>query len=474
MKVLFCTSACVPYAASGGLGDVAGSLPKALVKEGVDCRVVLPLYRKTRDNYGSQMTYMTNFYVTLGWRNLYCGVFKLEKDGVTYYFLDNEFYFNRDSLYSYFDDGERFAFFSKAILEMLVNIDFAPDIIHCNDWQTALTTVYINAYYRGVEKLARTKTIFTIHNIQYQGQYGKNLIEDVLSVPGAFKGVLEYNRDTNYMKAALECADKITTVSPTYAAQILDPWYSHKLDPVLRGLQFKLCGILNGIDYDGYNPRTDAGIAKTFTPDTIKEGKAACKKELIDRFNLADDGSPIISMVTRLVEHKGLDIVRECMEGLVNAGYEVVVLGSGEYMYEEFFKYLRGKYPGRVGVEIGFVPALARKIYAGSDMFLMPSKSEPCGLSQMIALRYGTIPIVRETGGLKDSVHDSLDGKGNGFTFAGYSSGELYDCCMRAFNGYKDKEGWEILAKRAMESDNSWTNSAKEYIKLYEDTVNLW
>ncbi len=474
MKILFCSSECVPYAASGGLGDVAGSLPKALVEQGAEVRVILPLYQKTKEKYIDELKFIDWFTVPLGWRNQYCGLFMLESNGVTFYFIDNEYYFLRPSLYGYMDDGERYAFFSKAILESLQHVDFAPDIIHTNDWQTALVTLYINAYYRNIPKYTNIKTVFTIHNIQYQGQYGYNMIDDVIGVPKAYEKFLEYNGDCNYMKAAIECADKVTTVSPTYAQQILDPWYAHGLDPILRDRQWKLWGILNGIDYVEYNPKEDKTIAKTFHSGAFIKGKARCKKELIERFGLENDGSPIISMVTRLVEHKGLDIVKDVAEGLVEQGYQLVVLGSGEYEYEEFFRYLAGKFPGRVGVEIGFIPALARKIYAGSDMFLMPSKSEPCGLSQMIALRYGTIPIVRETGGLKDSVKDSMDGMGNGFTFANYNSEELWDCCMRAFGGYQDKEGWKILVKRAMDSDNSWGTSAAEYMRMYDECLSLW
>ena len=474
MKVLFCASEAVPYAASGGLGDVAGSLPKALVDEGVEVRVVLPLYGQTKEKYGEQLEYLTNFNVTLGWRTQYCGVFKLEKDGVVYYFLDNEYYFKRNGLYGHFDDGERFAFFSKAILEMLVNIDFYPDIIHTNDWQTALVNLYINVYYRQMPKFYNIKTVFTIHNIAYQGQYGREINDSILGIPGNYVHQLEYENCANFMKAAIETADKVTTVSPTYSQEILDPWFSHGLDPLLRERQHKLWGILNGIDYVGYNPETDKGIVANFTSEDFAAGKAACKAELRDIFGLDESDAPIAAVVSRLVEHKGFDLVKNVAEGLINEGYQLVVLGTGETQYEDFFSYLAYKYPGKVGVKLAFIPALARKIYAGSDIFIMPSKSEPCGLSQMIALRYGTVPIVRETGGLKDSVHDSQDGYGNGFTFANYSSSELYDCCMRAYNGYQDKEGWAMLVKRAMESDCSWAVSAKEYIRMYENTMDLW
>ena len=474
MKILFCSSEVVPFAASGGLGDVAGSLPKSLNAEGQDVRVILPLYGKIKEKYSEDLKFIDSFNVSLGWRNQYCGLFTMEQNGVTYYLLDNEFYFNRPNLYGYGDDGERFAFYSKAILESLLHLDFEPDIIHANDWQSALVTLYINVYYRHIQKFQKIKTVFTIHNIAYQGQYGYNMIADTLGLPQEWAHHAEYNGDTNFMKAAIENADKVTTVSPTYAQEILDPWFAHGLDPILREKQHKLWGILNGIDYESYNPKTDKIIVKNFHADAFIKNKAVCKKELRSLFNLQEDDSPIISMVTRLVGHKGVDIIVQAMQGLIDKGYQVVVLGTGESQYEEFFRDLAARYPGRVGVEIAFIPALSRKIYAGSDMFLMPSKSEPCGLSQMIALRYGAIPIVRETGGLKDSVKDSQDGVGNGFTFANYSADELYGACMRAYEGYQDTKGWRVLVKRAMQSDCSWKNSAKEYIRMYEDTMNLW
>lgn len=474
MKVLYCASEAVPFAASGGLGDVAGSLPKALCDEGIEVRVVLPLYSQTKEKYGEKLDYITNFNVQLGWRTQYCGVFQLDKDGVIYYFLDNEYYFKRNGLYGHFDDGERFAFFSKAILEMLINIDFCPDIIHTNDWQTALVNLYINVYYRQLPKFYNTKTVFTIHNIQYQGQYGMDINDSILGIPNNYAHQLEYQGCANFMKAAIETADKVTTVSPTYAKEILDPWFSHGLDALLRERQHKLWGILNGIDYVNYNPADDKNIVANFTSGKLKAGKAACKAELRDIYGLDEGDAPIAAVVSRLVEHKGFDLVRNVAEGLVNEGYQLVVLGTGEAQYEDFFSYLAYKYPGKVGVKLAFNPVLARKIYAGSDMFIMPSKSEPCGLSQMIALRYGTVPIVRETGGLKDSVHDSQDGSGNGFTFANYNSGELYDCCMRAYKGYQDKKGWLKLVKRAMKTDCSWKVSAKEYIRMYDNTIKLW
>ena len=448
------------------------ALPKALVKDGIDCRVVMPLYGDLK--FKDTLTYVTNFSVPVGWRSQYCGLFKAERDGVVFYFIDNEYYFKRSGLYGFYDDGERFAFFSRAILEMLFYTDFEPDIINCNDWQTALTPVYLNLYYRHLDKFSRIKTVFTIHNIAYQGKYGLDILEDTCGIGARDAHVVEYDGCANFMKGAIETADKVTTVSPTYAQEILDPWFSHGLDGLLRQKQYKTCGILNGIDVDVFNPATDPDIAKNYDVNTVAEGKAVCKAALQDEMNLHKDGSPVMAMVTRLVGHKGVDLVRAIAEGLLQQGIELVVLGSGEAQYENFFNELCARNPGRVGVYIGFNAHLAQRIYAGADMFLMPSRSEPCGLAQMVSCRYGTIPIVRETGGLKDSIHDSGDGFGNGFTFANYNAHELYEACWRAKEGYWQKDGWPILVRRAMECDFSWANSAKSYEGLYNEVVNLW
>ena len=472
MNVLFCTSEANPFAASGGLGDVAGSLPKALVKSGVDCRVVMPLYGDLK--FRDELEYVTNFSVPVGWRSQYCGLFTCKKDGVTFYFLDNEYYFKRGGLYGFYDDGERFSFFSRACLEMLFYTDFTPDVLHCNDWQTALVPVYLNLYYRHLDKFSRIKSVFTIHNIQYQGKYGLDILEDTCGISSRDVHLVEYDGCANFMKGAIECADRVSTVSPSYASEILDPWFSHGLDGLLRQKQYKLCGILNGIDVDGYNPETDPNIAAHFNLDSVGQGKAECKKALREQFGLQQDGSPVVAMVTRLVGHKGVDLVRSVAKGLVDLGMQLVVLGNGEYAYESFFSDLAARYPGRVGVYIGFVPPLARKIYAGADLFLMPSKSEPCGLAQMVACRYGTIPIVRETGGLRDSIQDSGNGEGNGFTFRQYSAHDLYEACRRANEGYWNKEGWPILVKRAMQCDFSWNVSAEKYKEMYEQVTNLW
>ena len=474
MKVLYCASEVKPFAASGGLGDVAGSLPVELVKAGVECRVVMPLYGDIKEELRSQFTYLTNFTVPVGWRNQYCGLFEYEYKGVKFYFLDNEYYFKRGGLYGFYDDGERFAFFSRAILEMLFYTEFAPNVIHTNDWQTALVPVYLNLYYRHLEKFSSIKTIFTIHNIQYQGKYGLEILEDTCGIGARDAHIVEYDGCTNFMKGAIEMADRISTVSPSYAGEILDPWFSHGLDDLLRQKQYKLCGILNGIDVESYNPETDPNMAAHFNADTVEQGKAACKKELQEIFGLEQDGSPVMAMVTRLVAHKGVDLVRAVAENILAEGIQLVILGTGEYAYESFFNELAARHPGRCGVRIAFVPSLASKIYAGADIFLMPSKSEPCGLAQMIAMRYGTIPIVRETGGLRDSIQDSGDGKGNGFTFRSYNAHDMLHTCWRAKEGYQNHEGWMQLVRRAMACDFSWKASAAKHVEMYDQVCQLW
>ena len=473
MNVLFATSECYPFATSGGLGDVSSALPKALNKNGVDCRVVMPLYGDIKQEYRAKMKFLTDFKVPLAWREQYCGLFTLSYEGVQYYFLDNEQYFKRNGLYGYYDDGERYAFFSRALLEMLRHVDFAPEIIHTNDWQSALANVYINKFYRGDPKFYSIKTLITIHNIQYQGKYGKEILKDVVGIDEGYASDLEYGGCINFLKGAIECSDKVNTVSPTYAQEILDPWFAHGLDGILRDKQYKLCGILNGIDTDTYNPETDPYIAANYSLEAPKN-KAACKKALNETFHLENNDAPIIGIVSRLVAHKGIDLVKHVLEYIILGGMKVVVLGSGEYMYENCFLDFQNRYPNMCGVKIGFIPELARKIYSGSDMFLMPSKSEPCGLAQMISLRYGTLPIVRETGGLKDSVSDSGDGNGNGFTFKSYNAHDMLDACLRAKSVYESKKDWNVLVKRALSCDFSWTQAAESYIGLYKEMVDLW
>ncbi|NMP37121.1 MAG: glycogen synthase GlgA [Clostridiales bacterium] len=470
MKVLYAASEALPFIASGGLADVAGSLPQALRKRLIGCRIVMPLYDGIRQELKDSMKFITHISVPVAWRRQYCGIFEAKSGGVIYYLIDNQYYFKRDGIYGHYDDAERFAFFSRAVLEIIPHIDFKPDIIHCNDWQTALTPVYYSTMYADKPGYENIKTILTIHNIQYQGVYGKELLGNVVGIDEKYSSLLEYDGALNIMKGGIECANMLTTVSPTYANEILDPWYSHGLDTILKQRDWKLRGILNGIDTESYDPATDKDIFANYSAEK-PNNKLKNKKELRKLFNLPDNKeTPLIGMVSRLVSHKGLDLVKAVLEELLTTSdVQLIVLGSGEWQYESFFKEMAEKYPDKLGLRLGFVPDLARKIYAGSDMFLMPSKSEPCGLSQMLALRYGSVPIVRETGGLKDSVTDSGDGEGNGFTFSSYNAHDMLNAIRRALEGYSDTKGWNILRKRAMECDNSWGHSANEYIKLYKE-----
>ncbi len=472
MRVLYVASEALPFAASGGLAEVAGSLPQALRQRLIGCRIVMPLYDDCPAHLRENMRFVTSLSVPVSWRRQYCGIFEARHNGVIYYLLDNQYYFKRKDLYGHYDDAERFAFFSRAALEMLPHVDFKPDIIHANDWQAALVPIFYSLYYSQNEWYSDIKTVFTIHNIQYQGKYGLEIMEDVFGVPEAQSRLVEFDGCVNLMKGAIETANRVTTVSPTYAQEILDPWFSHGLDPILAERRWKLSGILNGIDADGYNPATDQQIYFNYNPDDMG-GKAANKKALQERLGLELDAeTPVLGMVTRLVAHKGLDIVRSAIERIMNEErVQFVILGSGDWEYETFFSEMQKRYPGRLVFCHGFVHELSRKIYAGADLFLMPSKSEPCGLSQMIALRYGTIPIVRETGGLKDSIQDSGDGNGNGFTFKNYDADDMLGAVRRAIAGYWQKDGWHVLMHRAMTCDNSWGKSANEYIKLYRSML---
>ena len=472
MKVLYAASEALPFMASGGLGDVAGSLPQALRKRLIGCRIVMPLYDNIRRDLRENMKFITHISVPVAWRRQYCGVFEAKSGGVIYYLLDNQYYFKRDSIYGQYDDAERFAFFSRAILEIIPHIGFKPDIIHCNDWQCALTPVYYSTMYAQRPGYENIKTILTIHNIQYQGVYGKEILGDVLGFGPEHESLLDYDGCVNFMKGGIECANRVTTVSPTYAGEILDPWYSHGLDSILNQRRYKLSGILNGIDTANYNPETDPVIFKNYSAKDFT-AKAENKAALQEQMGLEKRADvPLVAMVTRLVSHKGLDLVKAVADELLNTqDVQLVVLGSGDWQYESFFKELAARHPGKVGIWLGFVPDLARKIYAGSDMFLMPSKSEPCGLSQMVALRYGSIPIVRETGGIRDSIKDSGDGEGNGFTFSNYNAHDMLHTICRAIEGYRLTDGWKVLVKRALECDFSWGRSANEYIKLYKAVI---
>lgn len=468
MNILFAASEALPYVASGGLADVAGSLPSAIVKKGHDCRVVIPLYKSISAEMRASLTFLTNITVDVSWRKQYCGIFTGIYKGVTYYFIDNEYYFGRDGIYGFYDDCERFVFYSRAVLEMIRCIDFKPDIIHANDWQAAMIPVYYQIFYKYQQGYENIHTIFTIHNIQYQGKYGKEVINELMGIPLYHTGLLEYDGCVNMMKGAIETADKITTVSPSYAWEILDPWYSHGLDRALNPKQYKLCGFLNGIDVDGYNPETDPAIPANYSVKNM-QGKAKCKQALLEELGLQDGDEPIIGIVTRFVSHKGIDLIRYVFEDILNLGYKFAILGSGEKIFEDFFKEMAWRHPGRVSVTLGFIPQLARRIYAGCDMFLMPSQSEPCGLAQMVAMRYGTLPIVRETGGLRDTVRDGGGENGNGFTFKTYNAHDMLGACNRAKIAYDDKPRWKALQKTAMESDFSWNVSAELYLGLYRE-----
>ena len=470
MNVLFAASEAVPYAASGGLADVIGSLPSAICEKGNDCRIVMPLYKTISKELRNDLKFIKNITVDVAWRKQYCGILSGISNGITYYFIDNEYYFDRDGLYGFYDDGERFVFFSRAVLEMLRVIDFKPDIINANDWQTALIPVYYHIFYKYQQGYDKIKNVFTIHNIQYQGQYDRQTLNDLMGIPMYHSGLLEFDGRINLMKGAIETADMVTTVSPSYAWEILDPWYSYGLDRVLVTKQYKLKGILNGIDTAYYNPESDLSISDNYSVNDIS-GKAKCKYDLLKLTGLSTDDKPLIGIVTRLVSHKGIDLIKYVLEELVGIGCKFAVLGSGEKIYEDFFREMNSRYPDRVSVTFGFNHTLSKQIYAGADMFLMPSQNEPCGLAQMIAMRYGTIPVVRETGGLRDSVHDNGDGNGNGYTFKNYNANDMMYAVKRAYKDFENKDIWNELIKRAMTSDFSWEKSAGVYTELYKSLL---
>ncbi|MBQ0014119.1 MAG: glycogen synthase GlgA [Clostridia bacterium] len=472
MKILFASSEATPFAQSGGLGEVAGALPKALVEKGEDVRVVLPLYECIKEEQRKDMKFLFHFDVPVAWRSQYCGVFEAKANGVTYYLLDNEYYFKRSGLYGYYDDAERFTFFSRAVLELVAWLDgFKPDVIHCNDWQTALIPIYYNCFYANRKGYENIRTVYTIHNIQYQGVYGYELLNEVIGISPPDYSLIDFDGCVNFSKSAIECCNKVTTVSPSYANEILDPWFSHGLDTILWKSYWKLTGILNGIDVDSYNPKTDKAIAYHYSASS-KANKAKCKEALEDRFGFEHKPDvPIIALISRLVSHKGLDLIINMVDELLDTTeVRFIVLGTGDTEYEDFFKGLAVRHPDKFRLELKFDSALSRQIYAGADMFLMPSKSEPCGLSQMIALRYGTIPIVRETGGLRDSISDCGDGKGNGFTFKTYNAQDMHWAINRAIDlYYNDKKKWSALVTRALKCDNSWAKSADLYINMYKE-----
>ncbi len=472
MKVLYASSEAYPFAMSGGLADVAGALPKALRRRLVGCRVVMPLYGNVPEELKAEMKFITSITVPVAWRRQYCGIFEARHEGVIYYLIDNQYYFKREGLYGHYDDAERFAFFSRAVLEILPYIDYTPDIIHCNDWQTAMVPVYLDRFYCHDLRYIGIKTVFTIHNIQYQGIYGYELINDVLGLPQESRELVEFDGCVNLMKAAIQCAHVVTTVSPTYANEILTEEYSHGLSPILEQNRHKLCGIVNGIDTAVYDPQTDKAVFANYSSDA-PENKAVNKAELQKYMGLPENPDvPVIGIVSRLVGHKGFDLVKCVFEDMLRANLQVVILGSGDWEFETFFYEMSQKYKDKVAFKLGFIPHLARKIYAGADIFLMPSKSEPCGLAQMIALRYGTIPIVRKTGGLNDTITDISLEDGNGFVFDNYNAHLMLDAIWRAIGMYDhDKLGWTALRNKALSIDNGWNVSAGEYIKLYKELL---
>lgn len=475
MQIVFASAECAPFVKTGGLGDVAGSLPAALVRAGAEVIVMVPKYATIKDEYKAQMEHFSDFYVSLGWRNEYCGLEKLEHDGVTYMFIDNERYFARDYPYGFFDDGERFAFFSKAITESLQHLPagFECDILHCNDWQTALAPVFLREFYQGLPLYDRVKTVFSIHNVAFQGQFSDTVMEDILGVAHIPAAASQLRCDAcsiNYMLGALHYADAITTVSPTYAGEIQTPEFGEGLDGVLRERSYALQGILNGIDVAGFDPATDKRIGANYTIDD-RSGKAVCKAKLQEELGLeVRDDRPLMVMVTRLTRQKGMDLVMYALDRILSGGVQVAVLGTGDRDYEDGLRYFQDKYPGTMAARIEFDPALSQRMYAAADMLLMPSKFEPCGLSQIIAMRYGTLPIVRETGGLKDTVipYNEFTGEGTGFSFSNFNGDEMGDAVFRAARLFWDnRDAWNQLVTQAMSQDFSWTRSADKYLDLY-------
>lgn len=468
-SVVFVGSESAPFIATGGLADVMGSLPKAIASNGnyeVSC--IIPMYSAIKPEWRAKFEFITAFDVKLAWRKQYCGVFKCEYEGVNYYFIDNEYYFKRDGkIYGHYDDGERFAFFSKAALDTIAHLQIYPDVLHCNDWQTASSIIYLKGMYYNDPDFRKIKTVFTIHNIEYQGWYGMNCYENLFGFDGSLYKYIEFKNCINLMKAAIEMSDYVTTVSPTYANEIKDPFFAHGLEGVIERNAHKLSGILNGIDYDFYNPNTDIHIEKNYNADD-KSGKIACKEAMQKLLGLPVRADvPVIAMITRLVSHKGVDLVKEVLEQFLSDDVQFVLLGTGDTEYEDYFKYIGSMYENKCKAVIAFNQDLSRKIYAGSDIFLMPSKMEPCGLSQMISSRYGSVAVVRETGGLNDSIKAFFDGNGNGFTFKNYDAYDMLYVLRQAVDSYRNKQVWERVIDNAMRSDFTWKLLAGKYEDLY-------
>ena len=476
MNILYVTSEAVPFCKTGGLADVAGSLPPSLAATGESVSVILPLYETVKDKWGEKLHFERWTNVRLAWREVYCGLFSFEYEGVTWYFIDNESYFRRRELYGHYDDGERFAFFSRAVTELLPSLPEKPDVVHCNDWQSALVPVYIrdeavrNDFYKSI------RTVITVHNIEYQGRYGRETVEDLFGLDSGWfdGGTLAFDGDVNLLKGAIVTADAVTAVSPTYAQELKYSYFAHGMESVMNACDHKLYGVLNGIDMKRYDPATDADLAANYSANDLT-GKAVDKAELQRMLGLRQDPNvPIIGMVSRLVAHKGLDLVCEVLRDIMELPVQMVILGRGDHRYEEFFRWAQRQYEGRLVAYLAYDEAMATRVYAGSDLFLMPSKSEPCGLSQMIAMRYGSVPIVRETGGLKDTVqpYESWRDSGNGYTFADYNSGDMLYVIRAAAGLYRDyRDAYSRLQKRGMTQDFSWNRSACEYRRIYENVL---
>ena len=469
MKSLFVTSEAAPFVRTGGLGDVAGALPKAFKKLGHDARVILPFYKEEiKDAFKNNFRFIGSTFVDLSWRRQYVGVYEAIYDGITYYFVDNEFYFKRKGLYGHFDDGERFAYYSKAVLEAMQLIGFYPDVLHCNDWHTALTPVYLDVYYRFSENFRNIKTVFTIHNIEFQGKYGTEILGDIVGLPEWANSLVMNDGCVNYMKGGIEAAAAVTTVSETYATEILDPFYAYGLNGILSERRFKLHGVVNGIDTDVYNPKTDKALFQNYTLRTV--AKKSLNKALCEMIDLGyDENRPLVAMITRLTEQKGMDLVAAVIDEIMRADIQMVVLGTGDWKYENMIKRVESQYPTKFRAILQFSSDIASKLYAASDMFLMPSKFEPCGLGQLIAMTYGSVPIVRETGGLKDTVvpYNPTDKTGVGFTFKTYNSYDMLDAVWRAYGMFFDKENWKAVVSNAMKQNFGWDVSAKKYIDIY-------
>ena len=479
MKILYATSEAVPFCKTGGLADVAGSLPPALAEQNAEVAVILPMYRRVKDKFGEELKFECYDFVDLGWRHCYCGLFSVEKDGVTWYFIDNEQYFNRPDLYGYDDDNERFAFFSRAVVRMLHHLKFWPDVIHCNDWQTALIPIYLKDDGVREEQFRSIKTALSVHNVEYQGRTGLDALGNIFGLDAGWAndGTIMMDGDVNLLKGALLCADAINAVSPTYANELKQAYFAHRLEGIMSQCDYKLSGVLNGIDMKRYDPAADAVITKNYSIADMS-GKAENKAALQRMMGLKEEAeTPIIALVSRLVSHKGLDLICEVLHDIMELPVQVVILGKGDQRFEEFFDWAAKQYPGRLGVRLDYNEALSMAIYSGADLFLMPSKSEPCGLSQMIAMRYGTVPIVRETGGLKDTVHayQAEFDSGNGFSFAEYNAQDMLYVIRQAVELYKNEpEAFARLRQRAMEGDFSWARSAKEYLNIYYTITGQW